>query len=113
MTDPRQCWQCGGTGFRLVGSDSELQAECLDCGTAHDPANTYIPTDEDEREDYEIATDGGQSDAGVVQKLRDSHVDIGVIEGKGEDVMLKAGGDVLLVSRGEAQTLSDEIERKL
>jgi hypothetical protein len=50
---------------------------------------------------------------GVVQELRDSHIDIAVVEGDGEDVMLKAGGDVLLANRAEAQTLADEIERKL
>ena len=52
--DPRECWGCGGTQFELVGTDSELQAVCRDCDTAHDPANTYIP-DENGRDHYEVS----------------------------------------------------------
>lgn len=52
MTEPRECWQCGGTGFKLVGADSDLTAVCIGCETEHDPANTYIP-DANGREYYE------------------------------------------------------------
>ena len=50
----RECWDCGGTEFELVGGDSEMKAVCTDCATAHDPANTYIP-DENGREHYEVS----------------------------------------------------------
>lgn len=48
----RECWDCGGTQFELVGGDSEMKAVCIGCETEHDPANTYIP-DEHGREHYE------------------------------------------------------------
>jgi hypothetical protein len=53
MTDPRECWDCGGTQFKLVGADSDLTAVCCDCATEHAPANTYIP-DEHGRDHYEV-----------------------------------------------------------
>lgn len=52
-------------------------------------------------------------DDGVVQKIRNSHIDIAVVEGEGDDVFLKAGGDVLLVDEMEARTLAKEIVEKL
>lgn len=54
-----------------------------------------------------------ETKTGVVQKLRDSHIDIAVVEGKGDDVFVKAGGDVLLLDRMEATTLAQEIQTKL
>lgn len=60
--------------------------------------------------------DGAESrhgSEGVVQQLRESQTDIAVVEGDGDDVFLKAGGDVLLLHRMEATTLADEIQRKV
>lgn len=54
MTDrPRECWDCGGTKFRLVGGSNDLVAVCVHCSAGFDPHATYIP-DEHGREHYEV-----------------------------------------------------------
>jgi|GEM_PF-5691977 len=46
---------------------------------------------------------------GVVQDLRESPIDIAVIEGDGDDMLVKAGASVLLLDRTEADLLRQEI----
>jgi hypothetical protein len=50
----RECWDCGGTEFELVGGDSEIVAVCVDCSAGFKPALTYIP-DENGRDHYEVS----------------------------------------------------------
>lgn len=50
---------------------------------------------------------------GVVQDLRESAVDIACIRGDGDDVFVKAGGDVLLLDAMEANTLVAEIQETI
>lgn len=46
---------------------------------------------------------------GVAKDLRESPVDIACIPGHGDDVYIKAAGDVLLLDAFEAETLAEEI----
>lgn len=54
-----------------------------------------------------------ESNGGVVHQLRNSPLDIVVHPADGDDVFIKAGGDVLLLDQIEARTLADEITTKL
>ena len=51
---PRECWDCGGSQFELVGGDSEIVAVCVDCSASFKPALTYIP-DENGPDHYEVS----------------------------------------------------------
>ena len=46
---------------------------------------------------------------GVVPELRDSEIDIIVIQGDGDDTFIKVGDKVLLIDETEAQTLAEDI----
>ena len=56
---------------------------------------------------------GEESNGGVVHQLRNSRLDIVVHPADGDDVFIKAGGDVLLLDEMEARRLADEITTKL
>lgn len=60
-----------------------------------------------------MSTDTESADRGIVRQLRDSRLDIAVIRGDGDDVMVKAGGPVLLLEAAEARLLAREIHETL
>lgn len=58
------------------------------------------------------ATESTTAD-GVAQRLGSSHIDVACVEGNGDDVFLKVGGDVVLTDESGARLLAKEIEETL
>lgn len=57
--------------------------------------------------------DSDRHGAEVEQNLRNSHVDIAVVDGDGQNAYLKIGGEVIQTTEMEARTLATEIGEKL
>jgi len=51
---PCECWDCGGTEFRVLYRDAGNVVECVACGGRRYPEQLYAP-DEHGRDYYDVA----------------------------------------------------------
>lgn len=58
-------------------------------------------------------SDTGGNDDGIAQSLPNSRLNIVVTRGKGQDVFVKADGQVMLLDESEARDLAREITETL